>query len=322
MIRKLIILNAAIVAVASFAPADDYKPKVADASKDAELALQGFVLPEGMTGKLLASEPALANPVAFYAADDGRVYVCETFRQEVGVEDNRSHMDWLNNDLQLETVEERLAMFKKYLGSDVSRYATEHDRIRVLTDTNGDGRFDEDKVFAQGFNDILDGTGAGVIEHDGKVYYTCIPKLWMLEDSDGDGIADKTDALHHGYGVRVAQARQRVDVPAGGPHRVDDRPRAALHPAPPPVLDRATQHRSVVGQELQAERHAGLQCRALEGTEAEAVDRGDAGVVELAQAGAQVRGQSVALLGVPESAVQWLLGWRVSRECLDGGIRS
>jgi len=204
MLRSYIILSSALAVLCCSALADDYKPKVADASKDAELALQGFVLPKGMTGTLLASEPALANPVAFYAADDGRVYVCETFRQEVGVEDNRSHMDWLNNDLRLETVEERLAMFRKYLGDDVSKYAKEHDRIRVLKDTNGDGKFDEDKVFAQGFNDILDGTGAGVIEHDGKVYYTCIPKLWMLEDTDGDGIADRKDALHHGYGVRVA----------------------------------------------------------------------------------------------------------------------
>lgn len=184
--------------------ADEYKPLIAEASRDATLAIEGFVLPEGMTGTLLASEPALANPVAFYTANDGRVFVCETFRQEAGVEDNRSHMNWLDNDLRLETVEERLAMFKKYLGADVSKYATQHDRIRVLKDTNGDGVFDDDKVFAQGFNDVLDGTGAGVIEVDGKVYYTCIPKLWSLEDTDGDGTADKTDALHHGYGVRVA----------------------------------------------------------------------------------------------------------------------
>lgn len=201
--------RAAFVCLFSFLPiavqADEkYDPNVAEASKDAELAIQGFVLPEGVSASLLASEPALANPVAFYVASDGKVYVCETFRQEVGVEDNRSHMDWLNNDLRLESVEERLAMFKKYLGDDVKKYATEHDRVRVLQDTNGDGTFDSDKVFAQGFNDILDGTGAGVIEHDGKVYYTCIPKLWMLEDADGDGKAENTEALHHGYGVRVA----------------------------------------------------------------------------------------------------------------------
>ena len=203
MRRALLLLTFSFLATACFAD-EEYKPSVAEASKDAELALQGFVLPEGMEGSLLASEPKIANPVAFHVTNDGRVFVCETFRQEVGVEDNRNHMDWLRNDLRLETVEERLAMFKKYLGEDVSKYATEHDRIRLLEDTNGDGTLDSSKVFAQGFNDILDGTGAGVLEHDGNVYYTCIPKLWKLQDTDGDGKADQHEALHHGYGVRVA----------------------------------------------------------------------------------------------------------------------
>ncbi len=200
----LISLAAVVAALLTSVHADGYKPNIAAASKDAQQALEGFVIPDGMTASLLAAEPALANPVAFHVAADGRVYVCETFRQEVGVEDNRSHMDWLQNDLQLESVEERLAMFKNYLGDDVAKFATQHDRIRVLRDTNSDGTFDEDKVFAEGFNDILNGTGAGVLHHDGKVYYTCIPKLWMLEDTDDDGVADRSDALHHGYGVRVA----------------------------------------------------------------------------------------------------------------------
>lgn len=212
MSRLATVLSCAVVAVClsicSVAPLtradDDYRPKIAAASRDAELAMKGFVKPDGIDVQLLASEPALANPVAFYVSHDGKVYVCETFRQEVGVEDNRSHRNWLQNDLRLESVEERLAMFRKYLGADVSKYATEHDRIRVLEDTNGDGTYDSDTIYAQGFNDILDGTGAGVIEHNGKVYYTCIPKLWMLEDTDGDSQADVTEALHHGYGVRVA----------------------------------------------------------------------------------------------------------------------
>lgn len=186
------------------ATAQQYRPQIAEASADAELALQTFVLPEGVQGSLLAAEPDVANPVAFYVTNDGRVYICETFRQQKGVEDNRSHMDWLNNDLRLQTVEERLAMFKRYLGPDVQKYGEDHDRIRLLRDTTGDGRLDTATVYADGFNDILDGTGAGVIEVDGKVYYTCIPKLWMLEDTDSDGVADQREALHHGYGIRVA----------------------------------------------------------------------------------------------------------------------
>ena len=183
---------------------EDYRPSVAEASREGELALKAFRIPENMKGQLVAAEPLVANPVVFFCANDGRLYVCESFRQEKGVEDNRSHMNWLENDLRLETVEERLAMFRKYLGDDVQKYAQEHDRVRLLVDSDQDGVYDQSTVFADGFNNILDGTGAGVLEHDGEVFYTCIPKLWKLSDTDGDGIVDVRDSLHHGYGVRVA----------------------------------------------------------------------------------------------------------------------
>lgn len=181
-----------------------YEPPIAAASNEGELALQGFKLPEGMRGELYAAEPLMANPVAFCIDEKGRVYVAETFRQQHGVEDNRSHMNWLHDDLALETVEQRVEMFKKYLGDKVSDYAAHHDRIRLLTDSDGDGRADQSTVFADGFNAIEDGTGAGVLARNGEVFYTCIPKLWKLSDKDGDGVADQKTGLHHGYGVRVA----------------------------------------------------------------------------------------------------------------------
>ena len=181
-----------------------YQPPIAAASGDAELAIGGFVIPQGMTGTLVAAEPLLANPVAFTVTADGRIFVCETFRQEKGVEDNRSHMNWLENDLQLESVEEREAMFRRFMGEQVSAWGIEHDRIRLLQDTNQDGLYEKDSVFADGFSELVDGTGAGIVEHEGNIYYTCIPKLWSLKDSNGDGVAEQKQALHHGYGVRVA----------------------------------------------------------------------------------------------------------------------
>jgi quinoprotein glucose dehydrogenase len=193
------------LSTAAFAQqASNYKPAIAEASNEGELALQGFQLPEGMSGSLFAAEPLMANPVAFCIDEKGRIYVAETFRQQRGVEDNRSHMNWLHDDLALETVEQRVEMFKKYLGDKVSEYAAHHDRIRLLTDSDGDGKADQSTVFADGFNAIEDGTGAGVLARNGEVFYTCIPKLWKLSDKDGDGVADEKAGLHHGYGVRVA----------------------------------------------------------------------------------------------------------------------
>ena len=181
-----------------------YKPAIAPASNEGERALEGFQLPDGMVGKLFAAEPMLVNPVAFAIDEQSRVFVAETFRQQKGVEDNRYHMNWLHDDLALQTVEQRVEMFRKHLGEKVYEYAAHHDRIRLLEDSDGDGVADKSTVYADGFNAIEAGTGAGLLARNGDVYYTCIPKLWKLRDEDGDGVADKCDALHHGYGVRVA----------------------------------------------------------------------------------------------------------------------
>ncbi|MFG0334714.1 MAG: PVC-type heme-binding CxxCH protein, partial [Maioricimonas sp. JB049] len=184
--------------------AEEYQPEIAPASDEGKLAIQGFKIPDGVEVELFAAEPMLANPVAFCIDERGRVFVAETFRQSKGVEDNRGHMDWLERDLALTTVEERRKMFEDFLGEKVASYSEEHDRIRLLIDEDGDGKADKATVFADGFNDVVEGTGAGVLAWRGDVYYTCIPRLWKLQDTNGDGIADAREALHDGYGVRVA----------------------------------------------------------------------------------------------------------------------
>ena len=183
---------------------EEYDPPIAKASNEGQAAINTFQLPEGIEAKLFAAEPLVANPVAFTIDHLGRMFVCETFRQEKGVEDNRGHMDWLEDDLAAQTVEDRLAYFKKHLGEEVNSYAKEHDRIRLLEDRNGDGVADYNSVFADGFNGILDGTGSSVLMRDGNLYYTCIPDLWRLRDNDSDGKAEERESLSHGYGVRVA----------------------------------------------------------------------------------------------------------------------
>lgn len=200
----LALLTVGLTASTSAQDKAPYHPAIAPASNEGERALEGFQLPEGMVGKLFAAEPLLANPVAFAIDEKGRVYVAETYRQQKGVEDNRYHMGWLHDDLALQTVEQRVEMFRKHLGEKVYEYTAHHDRIRLVEDSDGDGIADKSTVYADGFNAIEDGTGAGLLARNGDVFYTCIPKLWKLRDEDGDGVADKRDALHHGYGVRVA----------------------------------------------------------------------------------------------------------------------
>src|SRR5262245_8997021 len=180
------------------------EPKVADASEEGERAISRMKVPEGLKVELWAAEPLLANPVAFCIDERGRIYVAETFRQKKGVEDNRDHGHWLDDDLAAMTVEDRLAYFWKHLGDKIWEYAREQDRVRLLEDRDGDGKADVSTVFAGGFNAVLEGTGAGVLARQGNVWYTNIPHLWLLRDEDGDGKADLRKPLHAGFGVRVA----------------------------------------------------------------------------------------------------------------------
>ena len=183
----------------------EYKAPVRPASDEAARALGGFRVPPGMTAKLLAAEPLVANPVAFSIDNAGTYWVCETFRQGNAVVDNRDYGKWLLADLAAQTVEDRLAFYTKYLTPEqLAAFTREHDRVRKLTDRDGDGVLDTATVFADGFNSPVEGTGAGVLALGNDVYYTNIPNLWKLEDTNNDGVADDLNQLATGFGVRVA----------------------------------------------------------------------------------------------------------------------
>src|SRR6185503_2966693 len=143
-------------------------PKVAPASDEGERAIQRFRIPKGFKIELFAAEPLLANPVAFAIDEKGRFYVAETFRLHAGVTDNRSHMDWLDDELACRTVADRVALYRKHLKGKFKDYEKEHDRVRLILDTDGDGKADKASVFADGFNRAEDGLGAGVLARQGN----------------------------------------------------------------------------------------------------------------------------------------------------------
>ena len=190
--------------VPSEATPEPETPEIAAASDEGRQAIDSIRVPDDISVTLAAAEPMLANPVAFAFDNQGRLYVCETFRQKRGVEDNRFHGHWLDDDLAAQTVEDRAAYIEKHLGEKAIEYTRHDDRIRLLVDNDRDGIFDDAAVFADGFNQLLAGTGAGVLPFRGNVYYTNIPHLWLLRDTDNDNQADERTALHSGYGVRFA----------------------------------------------------------------------------------------------------------------------
>lgn len=197
-------LSFLITMLSTFAHGDQPTPEGAKAAR-AEMA--AFRVPDGMTVELYATEPDLRNPIALCLDDAGRVYIAEDHRFLEGTPENRSHSFLLEDDLQITTLEDRRAMQEKWAprfenGSDW--FTQRSDIVRRLDDHDGDGRADESTIFAAGFDGPLDGLGSGLIAREGKVWFTCIPNLWLLEDSDDDGIAERKTPLLTGFGVNAA----------------------------------------------------------------------------------------------------------------------
>lgn len=182
-------------------------PGVAGIELSAPLrALHAMAIPDGFESDLWAAEPLVMDPVTMCIDEQGRIFVAESFRQELGIEDNRSQPYWLMDDLASQTVQDRLAMYTKWAfkrPDGMAYYTDQEDRVRVLADMTGDGHADVSFIFADGFNNPLDGTAAGLVARDGDVYLADIPNLWLLQDCDGDFKADFKVVLQTGFGVRV-----------------------------------------------------------------------------------------------------------------------
>ena len=179
-------------------------PLVAEASDEARQSAAGFELAEGFEVSLWAAEPQVANPVCLSIDELGRVFVAETFRHGEGVTDIREHMDWLDEDLANQSVEDRLAMLRRHLGEDLASFRLREERVRRLVDGDGDGAADTVTVFADDFRDPAAGIAAGLWARGREVWYACLPDLWRLFDHDGDGVAEEREKLHTGFGVNVA----------------------------------------------------------------------------------------------------------------------
>src|SRR5262245_44337385 len=189
--RLALFFVAGITTVASqtlqLEPAERLPTAVVDpASDDAKLALQRFSLPPGLKASLWAAEPMLANPVAIDFDERGRLFVSETYRYRTSVLDIRSYMPMLEKDMALRTIEDRVKMDREVFGeAGAKQLAIEGEVVRLVEDTDGDGVADRSSVYADGFNTELDGIASGVLARHGKVWFTNIPSLWLLEGAPG-----------------------------------------------------------------------------------------------------------------------------------------
>ena len=129
----------------------------------------------GLKATLWASEPLVVNPTNMDVDSRGRVWVSEGLNYR------------LTHGKQFKKVEDA-------------------DKIKILEDTNGDGKADKMTVFADKIFPIP--MGLAVEENYGpdgkyrgcKVYIGNSPDLLVLEDTDGDDKADKRYPLLTGFG--------------------------------------------------------------------------------------------------------------------------
>lgn len=170
-------------------------------------AIAGVNIPADTTLKIEATfkDQQLTSPTALTFDEQGRIYVAETHRFRDGIEDDRENLFWFLDDLAAKTTKDRRAMHEKWKAKvSIETLTKKSEVIRRLADTDGDGKLDESKVFADDFRDVLDGTAAGVFFYEGSLYFACIPKIYMLRDSNNDGTADERKTVEEGFGVRVS----------------------------------------------------------------------------------------------------------------------
>lgn len=182
-------------------------PPLPDGTAAAKAQIAAFRVPQPLVVELFAAEPQLASPVAIGLDEKNRVFVAEEYRFNRGTEENRTRSFFLEDDLQLKTTDDRLAMYEKYADrfeGGMNWFRKYSDQIRLVADTDGDGRADQSTSFLKGLNGPLDGLASGVLAYRGNIFVTNIPKLYSVRDDDHNGVADSNNAILEGFGVNCA----------------------------------------------------------------------------------------------------------------------
>lgn len=113
--------------------------------------LAGFHLPDGFVAELVASEPQIAKPLNMAFDRHGRLWITDTTEYP----------------------------YPAPAGTPA------HDSIKVLSDEDGDGRFEKVTTFADDLNIPI-----GILPVDDGVLCFSIPNIMHLQDTDGDGQCD------------------------------------------------------------------------------------------------------------------------------------
>ncbi|PYU95256.1 MAG: dehydrogenase, partial [Acidobacteria bacterium] len=113
--------------------------------------LKSFQLNDDLNIELFVNEPEIMSPVEMVFDENGRVYVAEM-------------LDY---------------------PTDPPPGKPARSRIRLLEDTDGDGKVDRSTIFADNVLEV-----SGLMPWKGGLIVTSAPDILFMKDADGDGKAD------------------------------------------------------------------------------------------------------------------------------------
>ena len=150
-----------------------------------EEAEQGFQVPAGLELQLVLAEPHVAQPLFMTWDERGRLWVME-YRQYP----EPAGLNMVSRDVYLRTVYDKVP-------APPPHHDRGRDRISIHEDTDGDGIYDNHKVFVDGLN-IATSMAIG----RGGVWVTNPPYLLFYPDRNRDDIPDGDPEVHlQGFGL-------------------------------------------------------------------------------------------------------------------------
>src|SRR2546430_11496661 len=180
-------------------------PKPTDAPKPRtpEQSAAAFKLPEGFRLEVVASEPLIASPSAVCWDERGRMFVSELHGYNLA---GQLDIEELNKTGQLDTQVRRVQADEKFkIAAKPGTYGV----VKLLRDTNGDGRMDQAEVWATNLPPAY-----GLVPARGGVIVACAPDIVFLSDRDGDGRAEVQEQLFTGF--RTGALERGINAPQWG----------------------------------------------------------------------------------------------------------
>lgn len=165
-------------------------PQPTDAPKprSPEESAASFKLPDGFRMEVMASEPLIASPSAVCWDEHGRMFVSELHGYNL---EGQLDIEELNKTGQLDTQVRRIEADPKF--KQAAKTGT-FGVVKLLSDTNADGRMDKADVWADGLPPAY-----GLVPARGGIIVACAPDIVFLADRDGDGKAEVREILFTGF---------------------------------------------------------------------------------------------------------------------------